>query len=637
MSHLFKFIFLLSVFPTYLAFAQTDPCFDANAVKGCAPFTVNMTDCSGADASLIFYDYGEGPTTETSHTFDKVGVYSIKQLINSGSGGKELLKSNYIEVVEGLPIDVEIIVCEGRTVQVSIRDSYYDEYSINFGDGTIKTVSGLSNTTHVYADDTNKTINIGGFFSGTGISCALATKIIKPLEKIDIADFTTVELNSVSSAILNFTLSPAADYQVGQSINGSAFSVLETLSNTSTHTVLDLKTDSEISVFRITALSPCGGTLITSREINTTFLEVEAQSGVNKLHWTASLLANFDKFQIFRNEIEIASILQADSTLFLDSAVQCNEQYCYKIIAYADSLETQSISQTVCVRGQKEASLDSITYITASVNEQNQVVLSWELPDSTGGIQEIRILRVNTDSTTTDSVQLIIPSTESYLDTNSFAANSQYCYQVTYQDLCGNVAAANPMVCTIFLTGEQNGTEVSLNWTEYTFFSDTVSMDSTATDTTGNSNLIYFVQMLDDNGNVFSQELVDGLSFIDTNPLTTIYRIKACDPNNPDVCVYSNTYTIVLTSFVKIPTAFSPNGDGLNDTFGIVGRLIVEMEMEIYNIWGNPIFKESGTDVRWDGTMNGVDSPQATYSYYITAVDKRGRIYKKTGHIVLIK
>lgn len=641
----------------YLALAQTDPCFDADFVKGCVPLTVNMIDCSGADADLIFYDYGDGPTTATSYTFNKAGLYAIKQLLNSGNGGKELLKTDYIEVVEVLPISVEVTVCEGKMVQVSLKDDYYNKYIIDFGDGTSQTVTGLNDITHTYSDEVQKTITIKGFFDNQGTSCAEITKTITPIGEINPANFTSVELSDSNTAQLNFTLSSGINYQLEQSIDGAAFTVVANLSNVSTYTVTSLN-PSETSTFRIAAISPCGTQAINSREINTNFLKVDVQSGVNELRWTKSKLVNFERFQILKNGIEIASYSQNDSTILLDSAIACNQEYCYKIIAFADGEQIQSISQTICVKAEVKADLDPITNIIASVNEEGQVVLSWDLPSSAASIQELQILRL---SDSTDSVEINIASAEIYIDSSASPSSSQYCYKVTYQDACGNQASASPTVCAIFLTGEQNDTEVNLNWTEYDFFGNNTSTDTTVMDTTVmdttimdttvmdttvvdipiTSETLYFVQKLDEDGNVYFEELIDGLSFTDilddSDSQTVTYRIKACDSANPDVCVYSNPYTIFLSSYLKIPTAFSPNGDGLNDTFGVVGRSIIEIKMEIYNLWGNPIFKGTGEDVRWDGWVNGKEAPQATYAYYITAKDNRGRIYKRTGHIVLVK
>jgi gliding motility-associated-like protein len=633
-KYLLKVLFISClIFPNDLVWAQTEPCFEADILKGCVPFTVNMADCSGADADLIFYDYGEGPTTATSHTYQNAGIYSIKQLINSGNGGKELLKTDYIEAIERLPINVDITVCEERKVQVSIKDEYYAEYLIDFGDGTSQTVSGLNDVTHTYSDENQKTITVSGFFSSQSSSCAEITRTITPIGSIDTADLTLVELNSSTTATLHFSLASGINYQLEQSINGGSFSVVTNLIDVSTHTLSNLNTQTETSVFRITAISPCGGQNSSSPEINTTFLEVDVQNGVNELRWTKSELANFDRFQILRNGVEIASTSQADITILLDTDIECNKEYCYQIIGYANAEQTQSISQTVCVKANIEADLEPITNIIASVNEDNQVVLSWDLPDSTTSIEELQILRI---SDSTDSLELVIPSAETYIDLNSFASNSQYCYQVTYQDVCGNKAETSQLVCPIFLTGEQSDTQADLNWTECNFLG-----DKTNTDTTLADEVVYIVEKLDEEGNIFSEGATTELNFLDTfgddDAQTITYRIKVCTSDSIPVCVYSNIYTVVLSSYLKIPTAFSPNGDGLNDTFGVVGRFLVEMDMEIYNLWGNPIFKGTGTEIRWDGSVNGKEAPQATYSYYITAKDKRGRIFKQTGHIVLVK
>jgi gliding motility-associated-like protein len=68
-----------------------------------------------------------------------------------------------------------------------------------------------------------------------------------------------------------------------------------------------------------------------------------------------------------------------------------------------------------------------------------------------------------------------------------------------------------------------------------------------------------------------------------------------------------------------LPTAFSPNGDGLNDNFtldGNVSDLIIE-EMSIYNRWGERVYYTENSIPRWDGTYKGVIQEDGIYIYYI--------------------
>lgn len=57
--------------------------------------------------------------------------------------------------------------------------------------------------------------------------------------------------------------------------------------------------------------------------------------------------------------------------------------------------------------------------------------------------------------------------------------------------------------------------------------------------------------------------------------------------------------------FLFVPTAFSPNQNGTNDVFKIQGHYIQNLEMNIYNRWGEKIFETNDINQGWDGTYQG--------------------------------
>ena len=66
---------------------------------------------------------------------------------------------------------------------------------------------------------------------------------------------------------------------------------------------------------------------------------------------------------------------------------------------------------------------------------------------------------------------------------------------------------------------------------------------------------------------------------------------------------------------VYIPNVFSPNGDGINDTFQITGVRVTNFELNIYNRWGNQVFHSTNLDNAWGGELNGELLPSGSYSY----------------------
>jgi len=66
------------------------------------------------------------------------------------------------------------------------------------------------------------------------------------------------------------------------------------------------------------------------------------------------------------------------------------------------------------------------------------------------------------------------------------------------------------------------------------------------------------------------------------------------------------------------PNAFSPNGDGVNDTFVPLNAYTTDMELRIYNRWGEVIFASTPENPAWDGTYRGEPAQTMVYPYVIS-------------------
>ena len=85
-----------------------------------------------------------------------------------------------------------------------------------------------------------------------------------------------------------------------------------------------------------------------------------------------------------------------------------------------------------------------------------------------------------------------------------------------------------------------------------------------------------------------------------------------------DGCKSTDTVHVLWdTSPFILPNAFTPNGDGLNDTYGVIARYTYAKlySLSIFNRWGQKIFESSNISGTWDGTYNG--SPCTPGSYIV--------------------
>lgn len=100
---------------------------------------------------------------------------------------------------------------------------------------------------------------------------------------------------------------------------------------------------------------------------------------------------------------------------------------------------------------------------------------------------------------------------------------------------------------------------------------------------------------------------------------------------------YQNVIIKPSTTFY-VPNAFSPNGDGINDSFGGTGTFIREYSMLIFDRWGNFIFSSDNIEKRWDGKVDGKGgiAQQDTYVYVIEVMDIKKDKYWYRGIVSLV-
>jgi len=92
---------------------------------------------------------------------------------------------------------------------------------------------------------------------------------------------------------------------------------------------------------------------------------------------------------------------------------------------------------------------------------------------------------------------------------------------------------------------------------------------------------------------------------------------------------------------VWIPSAFTPNGDGVNETFEIkVECRDFDFTLDIFNRWGEHIYQQTDLDKPWDGRYKGKALPNGVYTYRIQywGRDEHGLRWKEeSGTINLLQ
>ncbi|MEY3321103.1 MAG: hypothetical protein RLZZ417_686 [Bacteroidota bacterium] len=120
------------------------------------------------------------------------------------------------------------------------------------------------------------------------------------------------------------------------------------------------------------------------------------------------------------------------------------------------------------------------------------------------------------------------------------------------------------------------------------------------------------------------------------------YKVTLKDASTP--CIAEDSFRIVVIdpnalncNEAFLPNAFTPNGDGLNDVFGISNPRIITslISFEIWDRWGNKMFYTTNVNDKWDGTYNGQFVPSGVYRVLVLHQCKGSTVKKATTVVVM--
>jgi gliding motility-associated-like protein len=86
-----------------------------------------------------------------------------------------------------------------------------------------------------------------------------------------------------------------------------------------------------------------------------------------------------------------------------------------------------------------------------------------------------------------------------------------------------------------------------------------------------------------------------------------------------------------------LPTAFTPNGDGVNDKFLVRGFGITKMTLRIFNRQGLLLFESRSQNIGWDGTYQGIPQPMDAYAWTLEIEYFTGEKIRRKGDVTLIR
>jgi len=599
--------------------------FKVDQVKGCAPFTITITDtnvlttgdCTPGKPCLMDFE-GKGATSSNtfSYTYTTPGTYKLSVLYQS-IGADDIT----VNVVANTDPTFEVFSCTNNKVMVKVTDKTYDMYLINFNsDATVDATIPNGNNAIAqfdYGAPGNYTITVRGKNVNAADNCKNLTDTYQTLATLPTPTLNTLTALDANNLKLDMTTTKHIDYKLNIGINGGAFQVYQDLYQQNTFTIPNLLVDNNYYCFELNAFDPCANTNKFSNVICSQNFDVNFLNGVNDLEWSTDT-GGITSVEIKRNNSTYTTIPGAPLK-YLDTDYDCNVNYCYQLTTnYGGG--AKSISLVKCGTGIFTTTFPAIENITSIVRVGAE--LSWT-PDPKIKIQAFDIMKSVFNGPLNELAQT---TTNKYTDaTYDYSGGS--CYQVNYHDQCNNKSLPGIVACPMALTGTlDDKNAVTLTWNKYTGYKNGVTT--------------YLVDKYTKDAVLIGTYPVADTTFVDYDPAdnnqVVIYRIRAEATDAGVLESISNNITIQKPVRLILPTAFTPNGDGINPSFTISGKFVAKMSIMIFDRWGVLVF-ESDKNEPWNGTKDGRAMPESAYVWKAEGVDTAGNTFSQEGTIILLR
>ena len=103
-------------------------------------------------------------------------------------------------------------------------------------------------------------------------------------------------------------------------------------------------------------------------------------------------------------------------------------------------------------------------------------------------------------------------------------------------------------------------------------------------------------------------------------------------------CQDSVEFIIEVQGMPEVNNVFTPNQDGINDSFLFSEYAMELVDVQIFNRWGQLVYTWTGSDKSWRGIgIDGKDLPEGVYFYVFEGKGVDGYHYDKKGSVTLLR
>lgn len=606
--------------------------------------------------ALLYYQVVKGtnsiptnclPTTPAgvntyTPTVADVGPVTVFELSNPslGSGGSGVAYIRNYTVVNPAPPAFTVAACANGQAVINITNPAYPSYSVQVGGGPAQPF-----TRSVQVSVTPGVATTFLVTANPGSSCpqSASRTFTVPVPQPAVLASVTRQATTPSGgpAILEFTQEQPEYFYFLEVENPAQPGTYTIVSNATA--IAGTSTTTTVSVpaaqgrYRILRSDACG-TMAGFNPVITLGLDGTAGNGRNTLTFLPFAAADVTGYTLTRSPGGLSLALPSSATGYTDTQVQCGTAYTYRLTANVVG-GGQSVSNTLALTTQSTTP-PATPLVVPSFDLQNRVVVTVTpgagaafgpggqvLVSRQGGGGNFTFAPLRTGSTGLPRRVL----RDSILSTLPTVAP---CYSAVVRDTCGNASPASPSSCPALLSvaaADPEGQTAQLNWSAFQ------GPGSPA------APVVYRVLTIAADGTVLATSAATtSLTYLDLAPPTDRqilrYRVEASGGGLPAGTVsYSNVGRLVRRPRLVLPTAFTPNGDGLNDALELKGRYLQNFVFIIVDRNGQEVFRATDRTQTWDGTIGGRAPVNGAYVWRFDLTGEDNQPFRQTGTITILK
>lgn len=583
--------FLVTVSPCDFSSAELDLSY-----ANCKDSTFTFVNNNNSPNNLTFlWDFGDGNTSTAQspvHTYADTGSYTIKLVVNAGTACSDSTTAPLI-VFPSFRTGFSESSPACKNTPVFFRDSSFATYgpvnswSWNFGDPSsgLNNTANTQNTTHSYATAGQYNVRlISTSIKGCRDTLSKFVTIVdKPIFNVGndtlICVIDTLQLNTVGVTAATGTISWSPNYNIN---NVNSFSPLVSPDVTTTY------------IATYTDNSGCFAS-------DTIVIRVVNDVSVRAMNDTVICRTDSVRLNVVTDGL---SFSWTPAALLSNPTAQ--NPFAYPTAASTTFTVTATIGRC---RRSDDVVVRTVPYPNARAGNDTTVCFGANIPlfASGGSSYSWSPTFFLNNPNIQNPISIAPPRTLDYIVTVTDTLGCPKPVRDTVRiNVVRIVAAAGPRDTAIVL-----GQPLQLNATGGQFY-------------------LWTPSTFLNNPNIFNPI---------SNPTDSItYYLTVSDSLG---CFGRDTISVQvfrLAAGLYVPTAFTPNGNGVNDVFRPIALGIRTLDyFKVFNRWGELVFATSEIGKGWDGNYKGKEQGTSAFVWEALATDYTGkRIYKK-GSVVLVK